>query len=482
VPVSGGSFSTSVDPQGFYNCTLRAVPAGTTPADLTNYVGTWISLDTMYDYPANSFNADAYSYFGYDDAAFEYDTLGFCGVQNSYIFDPSAGTLDTTVFGCSSRIGSNLADDASSLQLDGKNAFAPAQNSDLALVAGYASVQATRSRTSATGDSQIVETDPLMTCSNNAWAPTPGNCPSISVLPVKLIRTITVDHLGYLSTLRDRYESTDGNSHTLSLGYRQQMCLGDCNTGSLEYSFPGGTTLTDPTTDVVNGPFADGATMLVRDPAKSDGDTSSGRAAVSYSPGPDTFAFKDKRTSMATWNSTIPAGGAFNVITRFAQSLTSAGLADLTSTPLTGGGIENAKPAPGTPSAATVASGKFSVKYDKKKKVLKIDTGKKVSCPAGGGSCTVSVTLSAKYKKGKKTKTYKLKSSQTITAGAVAGIVIAAKVKHNPLYKPGTKGGENPLNAKQLFTGTLTATAAGATPTTTALKFKVKLPKIPKKK
>jgi hypothetical protein len=322
-----------------------------------------------------------------------------------------------------------------------------------------------------------------MTCPNDAWYATPANCAPVIPLPVKVTRTIAQNHDGLMSTVTDRYESTDGSNHTISVGYWQSFCISPGCSDHLTYTLPAGGTLADPSSDVVTD-VPDGSTLGVRDPSKADGAVDSGRGAITVSPGADSIAWDGTRWPLYSWNNrSVPAGGSFTVVGRFVQAIDSSTLDGLTAAAVSGGGTQ-AGPQPSiAPSPAAIqSSGKATAKYNKKKKTITITTGKKVSCPPGGGSCTVSVTLGAKYKKGKKTKTYKLKSTQTISAGAIAGIVIAAKVKNNPLYTGHGSAGSNPLHKSDRFVGTLTATAAGATPTSSKLSLKLKLPKIPKKK
>lgn len=493
VSITAGTFSTDITPAAATGlCSLHAVPGGTTPADLTNLTGPTITINDFELSTDNSVVEDFFGMFGQQSGLFDYSSSGDCGVADSYLVNPATGKISTQPMNCSALLARNA--DSSTLKIDGKNAFVSGQYTALSGEPGFNALTAAYSLDPTTGNVTITERQQLMTCPANAWEPDTGNCSPVQSLPVRLVRTITQDHDGLQSTVRDRYESTDGKAHTVSVGYIESVCLenGGC-VSDASFKFPGNSAIENPNPgDQPVGPFADGSLIEISDAAKADGAVTSGRVGISTSPGSDSATFTFTHGfSLQFDNRAIPAGGAYTIVTRFSQAFLSSDLATLNSAPITGGGPADAPPSGGggpnppapTPASATIGkSGSASAKFDKKKKVVKIAIGQSVSCPAGGGACKFSATLSTKYKRGKKSKTYEQQTdSITVPAGTSTPVVFTLK-KNNPLYTPKGSEGSNPLyDIKQKFSGVITATTPGAPPTTAKFTLKLKLPKIPKK-
>ena len=305
-------------------CRLKAVPAGKNPADLTPFSGPLIgvgSRETSRISGGNN-NGEAYDYAldaQQQTAAFDYASLGGCGLHNGFLYD--AAYANTTItFACNAGLLSGESPSTptrSELQVDGANAYAPAQafliNPD---GAGLPALTDTYTLDQATGNVVIQETDPLVKCSDPTYPPTTGSCATFVSTGVTDNRTITQDHDGHISWITDTFTGTDSAAHSLDLLWdeNEQFFGPSGNSALIEYEFPGEANYsTHATGDTVTLPSSAGAIFL-RMQGAADGDLGTGQGAIVY----DRPATAAKFTSVTNFGSeftvhqtgSVPAGGS----------------------------------------------------------------------------------------------------------------------------------------------------------------------------
>lgn len=319
-------------------CQLKAVPAGQNPADLTPFAGPVIgvgSRETSLISGGNN-NGEAYDYAldaQQQTGAFDYASLGGCGLHDGFLYD--AAYANTTItFACN---GGLLGGDSpntptrSELQVDGANAYAPAQaflvNSN---GAGLPALTDSYTLDAATGNVVIQETDPLVKCSDPTYPPTSSSCATFVSTGVTDNRTITQDHDGHISWITDTFTSTDSKAHSLDLLWdeNEQFFGPSGNSSLIEYEFPGeGTYSTHATGDTVSLPSSAGAIFL-RMQGAADGDLGTGQGAIVY----DRPATAARFTSVTNFGSeftlhqtgNVPAGGSTRFQSAYIQDYQSS--------------------------------------------------------------------------------------------------------------------------------------------------------------
>ena len=324
---SNGSFSVSAADLNRIldlTCQLRAVPAGTNPTDVTPFSGPVVGIG---DRETSKISGGANNGKAYDyslDAqqltgAFDYVSLGSCGLHNGFLYD-SAYANTTITFACNAGLGradSPSTPTRSELQIDGANAYAPTQAFFInAGGAGLPSLTEKHTFEKATGNLVINEADPLVKCSGAAYPPTAGSCATYVTTGVTDDRTITQDHDGHISWITDTFKSTDGKAHAIDLLWdnNQQFFGASGDSSQLEYEFPGASGFSERKTgDTVSLPPS-GGSILVRMHGAADGATGTGQGAIVY----DRPATAAKFTAVTTLGSkftlhqtgNVPAGGS----------------------------------------------------------------------------------------------------------------------------------------------------------------------------
>jgi hypothetical protein len=273
-------------------CQLKAVPAGQTPADLTPYSGPVVGVGERETskISGGANNGKAYDYIldaQQLTAAFDYASLGSCGLHNGFLYDSTYANT-TVTFACNGGLlsaDSPAAPTRSELQVDGANAYAPTQaffiNSG---GAGLPALTDTYTVDKATGNVVIQETDPLVECSSATYPPTTGSCATYVSAGVTDDRTITQDHDGHISWVTDTFKSTDSKAHSLDLLWddNQQFFGPSGDSSQLEYEFAGESSYsTHATGSTLSLPPTPGA-ILIRMHGAADGDTATGQGAIVY--------------------------------------------------------------------------------------------------------------------------------------------------------------------------------------------------------
>lgn len=326
-------------------CRLRAVPVGTAPTDLTPYSGPLIGVgehvtSTVKGGPNNK---KAYDYF-FDaqqkTAAFDYASLGRCGVADGYLYDATLANT-TITFGCNAGLlgGESPSPTRSEVQVDGTNAYAPASAFSIDPAAtGLPTVSTTYSVNPVTGDAVLHETDPLVKCASATYPPSASSCPSFVSAGVTDSRTITQDHGGHVSWISDAFTSTDGKSHTLDLLWdnSQRFWGPSGNSAQLEYELPGQSTFEKHVAGDAVSLHGTPGTILLRMSGAPDGDMATGRGAIVYDR-PATVVRFTRVTPLASEltlheTGSVPAGESTSFRFAYVQAYRAAAVASLART------------------------------------------------------------------------------------------------------------------------------------------------------
>ena len=352
VAIAGdGSFSVPAAPLDKVidlTCRLRAVPAGTSPSNLAPYTGPLIGVgerdSSTVGGGAN--NGKLYDY--YLDAqqgtgAFDYVSLGACGLKDGYLLDPTYA-LTTSTFFCDGGLlegESGTSSTRSELRVDGADAYAPATAESInPNAAGLPALSYSYSVDAHTGNLVVHETDPLVKCPVATFPPTTTSCASFVSTGVTDNRTITQDHDGHVSWITDVFTSTDGKPHSLDLLWDDSQHFRGSSTGDssqLEYEFPGPSSFSRHLAgDVITFPASSPGTILVRMFGAPDGDTATGQGAIVYDrpASAATFTTVSKTVSEFTLGQTakVPAGGSTRFRFAYVQDYHAATVASLAQT------------------------------------------------------------------------------------------------------------------------------------------------------
>lgn len=418
VPVNGGQFSVandSLQPISNRACRLRAVPAGTNPSDLSPFTGPALynSYDEKYHWSGKL--QDFFVYGAQRDGAFDYDSFGSCGVTDSYLFDPDTLGITTVPFFCNQWVDKNPASTGMNLTIDGRNGYAASNLSEpMAVLPGFQPLSYTLQHDPANGNITITELQELMICGSNVYPPSAVGCADLQAAGIRLNRSIVQNHDGLMTHVTDVFTNTSAAPHTLSLGYSQWYCMqkSGCNSTTVRYEFPTGQSVTSPPLGTaIAGPLPDSGTITTSVEGSPDGDKTTGRTALTYFPAADGATFRNSRTFDLFYNNRVIApGGSFKTSAVFSQSYSQAQLLLLI-----GEASRMVTPQP------EILVSKTTARYDKRKKRVRLNTGRRVICPATGKPCDVSASVTTQIKvkrRGKKarTKTYKLGSFKAVNA------------------------------------------------------------------
>jgi hypothetical protein len=324
---SGGSFSVPAAELNKLNeltCQLKAVPAGKTPSDLTPFSGPVVGAGDRETSKINGGPNDGKAYDYHLDAqqqtaAFDYVSLGNCGLRDGFLYDTTYAST-TITFACNAGLvsaDSPVKPTRSELQIDGANAYAPTQAFFVnSAGAALPSLTDTYTVDKATGNVVIHETDPLVKCSGATYPPTTGSCATFVSAGVADNRTITQDHDGHVSWISDSFTSTDSKAHSVDLLWdnNQQFWGASGDSAQLEYEFPGESGFsTHAAGGTLSLPSSAGA-IFIRMHGAADGNTGTGQGAIVY----DRPATAARFTSVTSFDSeftlhqagNVPAGGS----------------------------------------------------------------------------------------------------------------------------------------------------------------------------
>jgi hypothetical protein len=374
VTVASGAFTTttSLYPIADTTCRLRAVPAGTTPTDLTPYAGPAVAVsdleDANYDNSASSStnyqivggpnNGDLYDYYIWQaqfSGAMDYDSLGECGPCDSYAIDPTALRIpDDALWYSNAALYQNLSGgpgipDQSYAQVNGDNAYdahgaeslydRTVGNFDGSQdAANFPALSFSDTVDPTTGNLTINEDQDLVRCATPTGTADPSpstanhtNCPGFTSTGVHVKRTIVQNQGGRLITVTDTYSSTDHAQHPLKLFYFQSIHP-NANWG---VSFPwwdsGPTSY--PTSAFVPAPPTGAPVQIygTTDTTAADGDESNLRGAMTLSAPPQGAFFDSSEAGdfYLLYRPTVPAGGSWTITQAFSTAFSSADVTNL---------------------------------------------------------------------------------------------------------------------------------------------------------
>lgn len=324
-------------------CRLRAVPAGTTPADLSPYAGPRVNVgyDRTYRISAGPNDGRPYDFYTFGQqlaGGFDYLSLSSCGIDDGYLSD-STLALTTVTFWCNAALFNQEASPGtrSELQIDGRDAWPSwsAQHINAAAT-DLPAFTYTYNVNPHNGNLVIHDTEQLVECADKTYPPTSSTCPTFVNAGVTDHRTMTQNHAGLVAWVTDVFTSTDGKKHSLDLlwanNQRFHRSTGDST--QVAYKFPGQSAFsTHALKDTVSLPRSAPARILVNMKGAADGDTATGQGAIVYDrPATKaTFVTVGSSDSQFTLHQTgkVPAGGSTRFRFAYAQGFTAAGVAKL---------------------------------------------------------------------------------------------------------------------------------------------------------
>lgn len=327
-------------------CRLRAVPAGSSPANLAPFSGPVIGVGDRQSAKVSGGTNNGKVYDFHIDsqqttAANEYSSVGEGDVYDAFLLDPTYFATTNTYASGHSLFATALPT-RSELQVDGANAYPPYQAKQIdADATGLPALSYSYGLDAHTGDLVIHVTEPLVRCPSTTFPPTATSCASFVPTGVTDVETITEDHGGHVSWITDVFTSTDGHAHAVDLlwdnGQHFYGASGDSS--QVEYEFPGHTGFSTHLTgdSLALPPFP--GTILIRMHGAADGDTGTGQGAIVYDrPATEAaFDFISNAFNEFTLHQsvTVPAAGTTRLRFAYVQDFHAANVASLAQTATT---------------------------------------------------------------------------------------------------------------------------------------------------
>jgi hypothetical protein len=314
---SDGSFSVPDADLSNINeqvCRLRAVPAGTTPADLSPFTGPVLGTgfresELVGSGPNAGAVSDYYIWAQQLTAANDYNSAGNCGLDDGYLFNSDMESTTTTWY-CNdwfwwyeNYVGGPDESTRSQIQVDGADAYTPSTANDInpAGSPGFPELDYDYSVDPATGNLTITESQPIVKCPDAGFPPDSSTCPSFVGTGVRLDRTITQESDGHLVFFTDNWMSTDGGSHSIDLLPQNDQNFGDAGP-DIQYKFPGEATFsTHDVGDSVSFPDTSPGAVYINVLDAPDGDEETGQGAIVF----------DRPASPAKFNGVPTNSGEF---------------------------------------------------------------------------------------------------------------------------------------------------------------------------
>jgi hypothetical protein len=383
------------------SCRLRAIPAGSTDADLTAFTGPELDVskygrtEVQFTGTNDGKLGSYYLYAAGHGYAYEARAFGDC----SFTAAQERSTLELSSWGLGC-VGAPLDPrEHDDLVVDGGAAYSPgiayggAAGSGIQGANGFLPLSEPDVRfDAATGDVTVDETSPLFRCApDNQYPPFPNTCTDFESVGVQVHRTLTITGDSQLVRTVDRWSSTDGHAHSLALSVVEGACFthGDTCSTDFGYRFPGDAAYAAHVAGDTKPAPAALQPVFVTDRGGAGGGVfvPGQRAdAVRFS-GPDAFALEYDRT--------VPASGALTLTHYYATVSAADGAPDKGYTLLQGLFPAAPKPAPKPaphPSPVVPAQPAFShaghVRVHRSGRTFTVTTRDRVRCPA---ACVVTV-------------------------------------------------------------------------------------------
>jgi hypothetical protein len=355
----GFTYTGSFRPIEDHTCVLRAVPTGTTPANLTPFTGPQIAVDendagnvgsvedeAIVGGPNEGALFDYYFYGAQFQGADDYLSISSCGLCDSYAINPTTSALGGDLFFANAELYyRNDAGTRSEIQIDGNNAFAsdaaqgliprtnPTTYNGSEDYSNFPSLSVNTTVNPLTGDVSIEEAGSFSHCvggnpfDGNA---THANCSSFEPTGVGYTRHIVQNEDGALVSIYDTFTSTDGAPHQLDLLYFQSV--DGSGSGSPAYSFPWiSSAFETPAANASITPPPGPASILVKEKAgQADGDEELDQGAITMSAPPSGIEFGAHPTEFELhYTRTVPAGGSVSIGQSFATAFALANVESL---------------------------------------------------------------------------------------------------------------------------------------------------------
>lgn len=330
VPVTGGSFSTTIDFAGgsaLPNCRMRAVPDGVdaSTAYLGSYRGPILYMNTMMQAQASGTLYGVTAVGEQGDGIGEFSDAGECGSAVLATVElPSMTVRGPGMQACffvlpqGNQTSSGTAT-ASSIKVSGHNAYLPSAVHSY-LIGTQAISTITQPKLTATfhaadnGDVTVTESAVLRRCSvSDTYPPTSVSCPHLVSTGVKFVRVTNIFRGAHQIRFRDSFVSTDGHQHAITLQYQGEPAAPP--TGATGYTFPGhSSTFHTVTPDqVVTHLGTKAGTVFVRSDIRASSDeVVANTLGLTWSRAPSKVVFShDAAADLAMpYALTVPAGGA----------------------------------------------------------------------------------------------------------------------------------------------------------------------------
>ncbi len=347
IVVSGQAFSYtgSFEPIAGATCFLRAVPAGTEPANLSPFSGPELAIDenedgnigpkTNYQVAGGPNDGALFDYYFWGaqfHATGEYLSLTSCGLCDSYAIDPATGAKGQAFFYSNAALFSK--DDAnkrSEIQIDGNNAFSGESAARLINRSGPTEYNGSEDYHNFPGLTYSEEVDPLsgdvtlheeaafVRCAEGATFGygNPHGTPCADFVPtgVSYSRRIVQNRDGALASVFDTFTSTDHAAHHLDLLYFQSVRKISVATNPV-YEFPWiSGAFTAPSAKASITPPPGPATIFAQEEEEQEeGNESLGKGAITLSAPPTEIKFgSDSGSFELHYLRTLPADGSVKI-------------------------------------------------------------------------------------------------------------------------------------------------------------------------
>jgi hypothetical protein len=340
-----------------YSCRLRAVPAGETPASLAAFSGPVVHVSGHSSNPPDDpshltdFMQDVSGPQGYWSG----ESTSACFVGDTHAFDP-ATLADGQLFGCSAIANGDPTGSRASLQVDGKNAFLPAEASIFPASGLEPLRDFTRRFDPATGDATLSQTEPVVRCADGSSA-YPPTCPAWTDAGVTDRAETVGDHGGRLVRHTDTWTNSGSTVRHLDVFY--EVAAGTGSPPSWKFPGQGAYASYDAGGAVSPPPAGVGTAFVAADPGQVD--YAHPRGSLTWSVAPAEVSFAAPDMLYLHYRLTVPAGGSTAVTLAYATDGTQAGVdalsqaarAALTPAPPASDPTPAPAPAPGPAPAAT---------------------------------------------------------------------------------------------------------------------------------
>jgi hypothetical protein len=333
---ANGDFTAQVPESDFpaNTCHLIAVPHGTPPSSISSYSGPRVSFSQFnvsmiasgpnagksYDLLLADMTMTAQTYINSFDSCGPATTLPKAN-------DPTV-TVSGYMFSCAGNFYNSAHDlgagndmTRSEIQVDGQNVYGAASANALfgsATSAGFAGFPGATvtlgSFDPATGDAQLTDSEPLVTClPADAYNPSSNDCTSFGAAGVTISRLNQLTSGARVTTQVDTISSTDGAAHTVDLLYETDL-------GSTAgWELPGQSSFTQHSTgDTAGGPGSGPGTIyVINNPGSSPsfnnviGDMTFATPYTSIRF--DNTLSSSQSSALIDYQRTVPAGGCTTI-------------------------------------------------------------------------------------------------------------------------------------------------------------------------